>query len=754
MRLVGECSSRTPTRTPTVYACLGASLLATTIAVAFGVSRGFVLWQREPGFDPLDPVRLLSAAGLVGGLPALVAVWVGQLLDRLDPTSLWARALFWSAPVAALVACGVQVATAPAGALSFDMPWSLLIAAGALIVLFGWRYRLFWGASGTLAPVGWLIAASGVWLLGLEWGEASQRFHGQLPFVLLGLLLAVALTGLGLLRKHASATPKRARAITLSVHVGSLIVCASLPWILIDGYGYAKLVAVLGVALASAYIGVEWVSKLSAVRQRSWAVAGASMLALSLGATVWLWTKPMAERFGTFSRKSIVGVAVEGVAAGAGADEASIVKGAAEHATAGTHPSTRPPALPEVSTDRAPALQPPTTAPEPSEHAPHPQIRHVIIVVVDSLRADILNDPSLRQKFPFLNRLEAESVRFANAYAPGNSTRLSLGPMLTGLPSPVMAAMADKRDLRQEALEANWLGRAIDEEGHSALIIASPFSWMLGDRFDVPAKVVVADGKTTETGHSSPRLETHFEALVDRGFFDGGGPTITAAFVADPHREYRCKDGQTGGYECYLEEIEVVDEALEQIYRLLDQEGILEQSMLVVTADHGESFGQMHYHGHTNALHQAQIRVALTMRLPGAEHRVVEPAVSLQALPATVADALDVRLASPQAYSSLLGLATGHADRAHDPILVERWSGYHDDRPVHQTAFIDDQLKLTYDWHTGHTTLVDLSKPVEAGSDLAGDRPGKVAELVERMFEWRRRQSRLSVPAALRSADP
>jgi len=91
----------------------------------------------------------------------------------------------------------------------------------------------------------------------------------------------------------------------------------------------------------------------------------------------------------------------------------------------------------------------------------------------------------------------------------------------------------------------------------------------------------------------------------------------------------------------------------EQLGRLVDELGrrsILERTWVIITSDHGESFGEqpgMFWHG--TSLYQTQIHVPLVIIPPagGPSPRVVTEAVSLRDLASTIVDVLGLKDGSP-----------------------------------------------------------------------------------------------------------
>jgi arylsulfatase A-like enzyme len=92
-----------------------------------------------------------------------------------------------------------------------------------------------------------------------------------------------------------------------------------------------------------------------------------------------------------------------------------------------------------------------------------------------------------------------------------------------------------------------------------------------------------------------------------------------------------------------------LDEQLGRLFDELDRRGLLGNTLVVVTADHGEDFGEHGLYCHASSLYDPEIHVPLLAILPDGAHagRSVAEPVSLRDLPATVADLLGLGGVSP-----------------------------------------------------------------------------------------------------------
>src|SRR6185436_16836154 len=90
--------------------------------------------------------------------------------------------------------------------------------------------------------------------------------------------------------------------------------------------------------------------------------------------------------------------------------------------------------------------------------------------------------------------------------------------------------------------------------------------------------------------------------------------------------------------DAYDESIAYLDSRIGQLFTDLEARGVLANTIVVVTADHGEEFGEhgLFYHGHS--LYRAALDVPLLMSWPGhlPARTVVSRPVSLRNLGATL----------------------------------------------------------------------------------------------------------------------
>ena len=95
-----------------------------------------------------------------------------------------------------------------------------------------------------------------------------------------------------------------------------------------------------------------------------------------------------------------------------------------------------------------------------------------------------------------------------------------------------------------------------------------------------------------------------------------------------------------------------------QIGKLIDElerRGLLDNTLVIITSDHGEELGEHRLYGHGRSLYSQEVHVPLIILLPGnrAAGRIVTDPVSLHNIPATIVDMLGASCDSPFPGNSL-----------------------------------------------------------------------------------------------------
>jgi arylsulfatase A-like enzyme len=113
------------------------------------------------------------------------------------------------------------------------------------------------------------------------------------------------------------------------------------------------------------------------------------------------------------------------------------------------------------------------------------------------------------------------------------------------------------------------------------------------------------------------------------------------------------------GRDSYDDCLGYIDDQIGRLLAELKERGVLEQTLVIVTSDHGEAFGEHQLFDHGKSLYRTEIRVPLVIVPPGRAADgglVVHRTVGLQDLAATITDLIGLSAQSPLSGKSLLPL--------------------------------------------------------------------------------------------------
>ena len=192
--------------------------------------------------------------------------------------------------------------------------------------------------------------------------------------------------------------------------------------------------------------------------------------------------------------------------------------------------------------------------------------------------------------------------------------------------------------------------------------------------------------------------------------------------------------------------IAALDRELGVLFDELTRRGVLERTMVIITSDHGEQFGEHGGFRHAASLYGSEVHVPLLIFAPEGvpAGRVVRTPVSLRDLPATVVDLLGWQDTSPFPGSSLARTWETQGDRGRapaDPPLSELGmpdgpSGEKFAKVTHSDPLkaIVDEGKVyirhaggreeLYDIEADPTESLDLSTSAGSGPILTSPPPG------------------------------
>jgi arylsulfatase A-like enzyme/Flp pilus assembly protein TadD len=285
----------------------------------------------------------------------------------------------------------------------------------------------------------------------------------------------------------------------------------------------------------------------------------------------------------------------------------------------------------------------------------------ILLITVDTLRADALGAYGGKAETPWIDRLAREGVRFETAHSHNVVTFPSHANILSGQ-LPLIHGVHDNTGFRFPA-DMPTIATRLKTLGFNTAAFVSAF--VLDSRFGLNRGFDLYDDRTTGIEAQSPfrvpdRLGPETVAAA-KAWLDAQGDSQFFAWVHlyDPHYPYIPAEPFKSRYakEPYFGEVAAVDEYLGRILGpLLD--GPRKDNLLVIfTSDHGESLGEHQESTHGIFAYESTLHVPLILWSPILRPAVIKTPVRHIDLVPTVLDALGQPKAPELPGRSLLPLA-------------------------------------------------------------------------------------------------
>lgn len=219
-----------------------------------------------------------------------------------------------------------------------------------------------------------------------------------------------------------------------------------------------------------------------------------------------------------------------------------------------------------------------------------------------------------------------------------------------------------------------------------------------------------------------------------------GGLDLSAACGHDEFNELSAggalgEDGRRLLNDLYDASIASADEQLGVLLERLRREGLLDDSLLIFTSDHGESLGEHGWVGHIR-MWEEQIQVPLMIRFPGGEWaaRRDDAVQHVDVLP-TILDALGLELPPGAQGISLMPFVRGEAATLEERMRLCKFAG-------REAVRFGKQYKLIFRRQGGDIVDQELYDmildPWETQNLLQKDGAARIgADILERYLAWR-----------------
>jgi choline-sulfatase len=330
--------------------------------------------------------------------------------------------------------------------------------------------------------------------------------------------------------------------------------------------------------------------------------------------------------------------------------------------------------VPEAPVGAAPepsaAPAPPVAAPAP-DPAP-PADCNVILLSIDSLRADMPWNGYPRPIAPRLTEMEAKAVSFTDTYSISSYTSMSLGGLLAGrLPSELRRDGYFFGTYRNNVFFPQLLKRA----GVHTMGVMAHF-YFRGAGFDAGFddwKIVddITYDANTDRDVTSPQSEKLAERLLGDTANESRRFFFWAHFM-DPHDQYLRHTGIDWGpkaRDLYDGEVTFTDRYLGKLLDFIAAQPWAARTVIIVTSDHGEEFGENDMWKHAFEVWQPLVRVPLFFVAPGLPPRHIPSRRSAIDMAPTILDLFGVPPAPGMEGKSLVSEIYGARGEDRDVVV-------------------------------------------------------------------------------------
>jgi hypothetical protein len=385
----------------------------------------------------------------------------------------------------------------------------------------------------------------------------------------------------------------------------------------------------------------------------------------------------------------------------------------------------------------------PTHPPTPSSHhrfgavygrAPPdpgpPTVRGVIVILVDTLRPDVLDEVVA----PNLVAFRDDSLWADRAFAPHDDTASSISAFMTGIHSATLRYLPGR--------EVPLLPGTLHSRGIRVFCRTTRVHFLT--QWDA-----LWDGDRTCTTSQNSRTDVVAVREFLRAQAGGDEPFFAFVHFLEPHWPWgdsnQARAAGKSDRERYAIDVQTSDRHVGAVLEAIDELGLDSETAVAVISDHGESLGEHGYQGHgAGDLFSATTKIVLGWRAPGIRAGRIVPPVSLLDLTATIYDALGQRPPLPLVGEPLPGLRN-----AGQRSVVTEWA------IRGRYAISGPRSRLIRDLHSGAEQFFDsVGDPRELSNRIADPRSAaEAARLRSTLDDWLGFQT-LAVPELRRRLTP
>ncbi len=388
-----------------------------------------------------------------------------------------------------------------------------------------------------------------------------------------------------------------------------------------------------------------------------------------------------------------------------------------------------------------------------ARHQPSAKIRNVVLISIDTCRADHLSCYGFERKTtPNIDAVASQGVLFTRAHSTNPLTLPAHSSMLTGT-NPPYHGVHDNGSHRLGDVNVT-LAEIMRDHGYqtaafvSAIVLKAQFG--LDQGFGTYDDHVTGEGRKLHINQRKAG-DTSRQA-VDWLDIHGHEPFFLFLHYFDPHAPYEPPESFALRFPAapYAGEIAYTDDCIGRVIEKLKSLGIYESTLLVITSDHGEGLGEHEEDTHGYFAYQSTIRIPLIIKAPGgAAQRKLDDPVSIVDVVPMVLDLVGITQ-PPHIQGENLSLSL--VDQGESPQRYLYCESLHPTKYGCNGLFglIHDRWK--YIWTT-HPELYDLLRDPAETTNLVDSEVKIASELQAQLQSMLLQQARTDVADSTQKPD-
>jgi len=298
-------------------------------------------------------------------------------------------------------------------------------------------------------------------------------------------------------------------------------------------------------------------------------------------------------------------------------------------------------------------------------------LKNVILLTLDTLRKDVLGCYGGKGFTPFIDSVQDRCIRFTKAHSPGPYTQAAFPGILTSsyyLEYGRGKMLSEKRALISESLKRAGVTTA---GFHSNPYLSAYFGWNRGWDVFYDSMEDEVDDKVPyiKAGEINNKVSTWLSSHI--GGIAGYNPFFLWVHYMDVHEPYvperkyidmadpsiNLKEEEMFGLfkdvllkrdvsdrrivetlkKLYCAHVREIDDGVREFFAILEKCNVLKDSLIIITSDHGDEFGEHGGLSHDGKMYSELVNVPLIIYEPSREKaEVYDTLVSLLDIPPTI----------------------------------------------------------------------------------------------------------------------